>query len=184
MTRLLGTKAVLAAVSIAMLGMGPAEAATQGTLGNTSSGSVTINASVASRVQISGLSDVTFNTVDPSAAVSNAQSVCVWSNTATKGYNITATGSGTASAFTLSSAALPVVPYTVEWAGSTGQTSGSALTVSTPLTALTSAATRPTCSSGPTSSASLIVRMAAADLQGMSAGATYTGALTLVVAPE
>jgi hypothetical protein len=163
---------------------GAAQAANQGTLGSTSQGSVSINASVATRVQISGLSDVTFSGVDPSTPSSNNQNVCVWSNTATKGYNITATGDGTANAFTLSSASLPAVPYSVEWAGSSAQTSGTALTKSTALTGLTSTATRAGCAAGPSSSASLIVKMAAADLQSMTAGASYTGTLTLVVAPE
>jgi len=179
-----GYKGLLATAGIAMLWNGAAQAASQGTLGANSTGSVVINASVATRVQITGLGDVTFSSVDPGSAASNNQSVCVWSNTATKGYNITATGDGASSAFTLASASLPVVPYTVEWAGSTGQTSGTALTKSTALTGLTSAATRAGCSSGPSSSASLIVKMAAADLQSMTAGATYTGTLTLVVAPE
>ena len=49
---------------------------------------------------ITGLSDVTFTNQDPATAASSAQSVCVWSNTATKAYTITATGSGTANAFT------------------------------------------------------------------------------------
>lgn len=161
-----------------------AQAATNGTLGATSQGSVTINASVASRVQISGLADVTFSAVDPATAATNAQNVCVWSNTTTRGYRITATGSGAASAFTLSSGVLPVVPYSVEWAAATGQSSGSTLTAGTALTGLASTATSPTCSSGASSSASLIVKMAAADLSNMQAGPTYSGSLTLLVAPE
>lgn len=163
---------------------GVAHASTQGTLGATSSGSVTINATVASRVQISGLGDVTFGAVDPTTPASNNQDVCVWSNTSTRGYRITASGSGTGSAFTLASGVLPVVPYSVEWAGTSGQTGGSALTSGSALTGLTSIATSPTCSSGATPTASLIVKMAAADLGNMQAGPTYTGTLTLLVAPE
>ncbi|MEO5774852.1 MAG: hypothetical protein ABIQ32_12145 [Sphingomicrobium sp.] len=174
----------LASLALAGLISGTAQAATQGTAGATSTGTVTINASVASRVQITGLSDVTFTGVDPSTAASNAQNVCVWSNTSTKGYNIKATGSGASSAFTLSSAALPVVPYSVEWAGSSAQSSGTALTAGTALTGLTSTAINPTCSAAPSTTASLIVKLAAADLQSMTAGAAYAGTLTLVVAPE
>lgn len=170
--------------ALAMTMSQTAYGSTQGTLGATSSGSVTINATIASRVQISGLSDVTFNAVDPSIAASSAQNVCVWSNTSTRGYQITASGNGTGSAFTLASGVLPVVPYSVEWAGSSGQASGSALSSGTPLTGLTSTATNPTCASGATSSASLIVKMASADLQTMQAGPTYTGTLTLLVAPQ
>ncbi len=172
-----------AACLLVVSAQGPAFAATQGSLGTTSTGSISIGASVPNRIELSGLTDVSFTNQDPSVAAANAQNVCVWSNTSTKGYNVTATGSGTANAFTLSNGAA-TVPYTVEWAGSSGQTSGTALASGTALTGLTSAATNPTCSSGPTSSASLVVRITSATLQGMQAATTYTGTLTLVVAPE
>jgi hypothetical protein len=166
-----------------MLMPGTAFAATQGTLGATSTGSISIGASIPNRVQISKLTDVSFTNQDPSVNASNAQSVCVWSNTSTKGYNVTATGSGTASAFTLANGAL-TVPYSVEWAGSSAQSSGSALTAGTALTGLTSTATNMNCASGPATSASLIVKISSANLQTMQAATTYTGTLTLVVAPE
>ena len=162
----------------------PATASTQGTFGATSSGSVTINASVPGRVRISGLTDVAFTNADPSSAAMNAQNVCVWSNTSTRGYSITASGSGTANAFTLSNGTDPAVPYNVQWAGSTGQTSGTSLATGAALSGLTSTATNSDCSAGPPSSASLIVTMASSTLQGMVAGVNYTGTLTLVVAPE
>jgi len=162
---------------------GTAFAATQGTLGATSTGSITIGASIPNRVQLSKLTDVSFTNQDPSVNASNAQNVCVWSNTSTKGYNVTATGSGTANAFTLANGAL-TVPYSVEWAGSSGQTTGSALSTGTALTGLTSTATNMNCASGPATSASLIVNISSANLQTMQAATTYTGTLTLVVAPE
>ena len=162
---------------------GPGHAASDGTLGSTSTGSVSINASVPSRVRISGLSDVTLANVDPAVDASDTQDVCVWSNTSTKGYNVTATGSGAANAFTLAAGA-STVPYSVEWSGTSGQTSGTGLTTGGALTGLTSTATNATCSSGPLASASLIVKIASADLQSMQAATNYTGTLTLVVAPE
>lgn len=176
--------ALVAGACSSLLLADPALASTQGTFGSTSTGSVTINASVPGRVRISGLSDVTFSSVDPSVLASNAQNVCVWSNTSTRRYSITATGSGTGSALTLSSGALPAVPYTVEWAQTSGQTSGSSLAASTALTSQTSSATNSDCSAGPTSSASLVVSIASSTLQSMTAGVTYNGTLTLVVAPE
>lgn len=159
-----------------------AVAANQGTLGATSTGSVDISATVPGRVQISGLSDVAFGTVDPTVAASNAQNVCVWSNTSGRGYTVTGTGSGTGSAFTLTDGSNDLA-YAVEWADSSGQASGTALTPAAALAGLSSAAVNPTCSAGPASSASLIVRMTATDLQAAVAG-SYTGTLTLVVAPQ
>ena len=161
-----------------------AQASTQGSFGATSSGSVNINASVPARVRISGLTDVDLTNSDPSADASVAQDICIWSNTATRGYRVTATGSGAANAFTLSNGALPVVPYSVEWAGTSGQTIGTALATGSPLTGLTSAATTSNCSAGPASSASLIVKIGTPDLQVMPATTNFTGTLTLVVAPE
>jgi hypothetical protein len=172
-----------AACLLALFAHGTALAASQGTLGTTSTGSVAIAASVPNRVQISGLADVSFANQDPSVAASNAQNLCVWSNSSTKGYNVTATGSGAANAFTLSNGAA-TVPYSVEWAGSSGQSSGTALSAGTALTGLTSTATNPTCSAGPSSSASLVVKISSANLQSMPAATSYTGTLTLVVAPE
>ena len=178
------SSALIAGAAALLLSAGPAAASTQGSFGATSTGSVTINASVPGRVRISGLSDVTFNNVDPSVNASNAQNVCVWSNTSTRGYSITATGSGAGNAFTLSSGALAPVPYTVQWAQTSGQTSGTSLLASTTLTGQTSSATNNDCSAGPASSASLVVSVASSSLQGMTAGVTYNGTLTLVVAPE
>jgi hypothetical protein len=177
-------KASLAVLAAAMLVAEPALASTQGSFGATSTGSVNINASVPGRVRISGLSDINFSNADPSANASNAQNVCVWSNTSTKGYTITATGSGAANAFTLTSGALAPVPYTVEWAGSSGQTSGTSLTAGSTLTGQTSSATNQDCSAGPASSASLVVSIGSSNLQAMTAGVTYNGTLTLLVAPE
>lgn len=174
-------RSVLLACSALML-PSPALAATQGSAGATSTGSVDISATVPGRVQISKLADVAFGTVDPTAAASSAEDVCVWSNTSGKGYTVTASGSGTSNAFTLSDGT-DTLAYDVQWSDSAGQSTGTALVSGTALTGLTSSAVNPTCSSGPASTASLIVNMTAANLQAAVAG-DYTGTLTLVVAPQ
>lgn len=173
----------LALAGILSLTTVAASASTDGSLGSTSTGTITIGASVPNRVQLTGLSDVSFTNQDPTVAAANAQNVCVWSNTSTKGYNVTATGDGAANAFTLANGAL-TVPYSVEWSDTSGQSSGTALATATALTGLTTAATNPTCSSGASSTASLIVKISTANLQTMQAATSYTGTLTLVVAPE
>lgn len=173
------TLAILGAAGLAM----PAHAATQGSLGATSTGTVAISASVPARARLTGLTDVAFTSVDPSSAASNAQSVCAWSNTATKSYTVTATGSGASSAFTLANGAL-TVPYSVQWAGSASQTSGSALTAGTASSSFVSTATNQQCASGPTASASLIIGIGANDLQSMQASTSYTGTLTLLMTPQ
>jgi hypothetical protein len=174
--------ALLAAVLVVACSV--ARAATQGSQGSTSTGSITITASVPARAQITNLTDVTFSPTDLTVAASNAQNVCVWSNTATKQYTVTASGSGTASAFTLASGVLTPVPYTVQWNQTSGQTSGTGLTTGTASSAYTSTATTPTCASGPSTTASLIVTISATNLQAMQASASYTGTLTLLITPQ
>lgn len=173
---------LLAAAAVSLCAV-PATAATQGTLGGTSTGTLTITASVPTRARITGLTDVAFLNQDPGAAAFNAQNVCVWSNTATGAYTVTASGSGAANAFTLAAGA-STVPYSVEWAPTTGQASGTALASGVASGSLTSAATHQTCTSGPSASASLIVRMSSDDLSTMDAGSNYTGTLTLLISPQ
>jgi hypothetical protein len=176
-----GARALVAGMMMTAI-TATADAATQGSLGSTSTGTVGLSATIPARVQITGLSDLAFGTLDPSSAASSSENVCVWSNTATKGYNLTATGDGGSSAFTLTNGTTTLA-YAVEWAGTSGQTSGSALTTNTPKTGLTSTATAPNCSSSTT--ASLVVKFSTAQMQAAVGSATaYTGALTLVVAPE
>jgi hypothetical protein len=58
------------------------------------------------------------------------------------------------------------------------------LTTGSALTGLKSTASNALCAAGPSSTASMIVKMSTANLQSMQAATTYTGTLTLVVAPE
>lgn len=159
-------------------------AATQGTLGATSTGTITITLTIPNRAQISNLTDVAFTNQDPAVAASNAQNICVYSNTATKGYTVTATGNGTANAFTLASGALAVIPYSVQFAGTSGQTSGTVLLTGVASTGFTSTAVSPTCASAPLTTASLIIGITPANLQLAQAGASYSGILTLLVTPQ
>jgi hypothetical protein len=180
------TAAAFCAV-FALAGSSAAMAATQGSPGTTSSGSVTINASIAARVAISNLTDVTFADTDlapvlgAGTSAQKTESVCVWSNNADRGYFITATGSGTSNAFTLASGANPVVPYSVAWNQLTAQTTGTALTAATKSAKFTSTAVLTNCGGG--ASATLLVSILGTDASTMLAGAAYTGTLTLLVSP-
>ncbi len=164
-----------------------AQAATQGTAGTTSTGTVVINASIQARVRISNLTDLTFADSDfapvigTGNSVQKTENVCAWSNNADRSYFITASGSGAANAFTLASSTNPVIPYGVSWAQSTGQTTGAALTAATKSSKLVSTATTSSCSGG--GSATLIVAITGADAEAMLAGAAYTGTLTLLMTP-
>ena len=142
-------------------------------------------AHAASLVRISKLIDVSLPLLNPLVQASQSQSICVFSNTATKGYDVTASGSGAGSTFTLSGGAgVPVLPYSVQWSDQSGQSVGTTLIPNAPLTSLTSTATQQACTNGPATTASLIVVLSPSDLQSASAGINYTGVLTLVIAPE
>jgi hypothetical protein len=139
----------------------------------------------AASVQISALTDVTFTSLNPLVDATRTENVCVFSNTLPRGYNVTARGSGAASAFTLSAGgSIPTLPYTVQWSATSGASAGTTLAVATPLTGQTSVATSTTCHSGPSTSASLIVILRTADLQAALSGVSYSGTLSLTIAPE
>jgi hypothetical protein len=144
------------------------------------------HAAAAQQARINKLTDVAFGTIaNLGVDASIAQSVCAWSTTGSpgvRGYNVRATGNGTANAFTLASG-LRTMAYEVQWNGSPGQTSGTSLTAGVTKTGFKSTATITGCTSGPLTSASLIVILRAATLSSATAG-TYNGTLTLVLAPE
>jgi len=174
--------AAFALVSVIALGNGwQALAATQGAVGSTSTGSVVITATVPNLVRISGLNDIALGTWSGTGDMTGSDSLCVWSTT--RKYAVTATGSGASSAFTLTSGGTTpsTIAYTVQWADSSGASTGTAMTAGTPVTTRNTTATSTTCAGG--TNATVLVRVAETDLAAAPAAA-YTGTLTLVVAPE
>jgi hypothetical protein len=132
--------------------------------------------------RITGLSDVAFGALTNLSIDQRAsQSLCAYSSSAGGGYSITAIGSGSAGAFTLSSGGSQLA-YQVEWADSPNRTSGTALTAGTPLPGQVSTASNQNCNPSPNTSASLIIVLPAAELGSATTGA-YSGTLTLVLAP-
>ena len=158
----------------------PAFAVTQGTVGSTSTGSLSITVTVPSLARITKLADIALGSWSGTGAVSgSANAICVWSSTG--GYSLTASGSGAANAFTLASGA-NTLAYSVQWAQTGGASSGSAVTSGTALTGQTTNATSTDCSSGVASTAGVFVSIPEANLAAKPAGA-YTGTLTLLVTP-
>jgi hypothetical protein len=140
-------------------------------------------AAQSNKVNISNLSDVVFGSLaNVGVDAVNSQSICVYSSTATNGYQVTATGSGSGNAFAMSSG-LSTLPYDVQWNASAGQSSGTQLTAGATLTGQISSANQKTCNSGPANSASLIVILRSSALSKASAG-DYSGTLTLLIGPE
>lgn len=140
-------------------------------------------AGAANKARISGLSDVAFGTIaNLTVDAIQTQNVCVYSSSATSGYNVTASGTGSGGNFELLSGSLSL-PFEVQWSPTSGQNSGSQLNPNVPLTGQVSSSTQQSCNSGPASSASLIVILRSSALSSATAG-PYSGTLTLVVGPE
>jgi len=135
------------------------------------------------KVRITNLSDVGFGTIaNLSVDAVQSQSVCVYADTNTSGYNVTGIGAGPGGAFQLSSGAASM-SFDVLWSSSPGQNSGTQLTPNVPLTGQVSSGTHQTCSNGPATTASLVVVLRSIALSSAAAG-TYNGTLTLVIGPE
>lgn len=137
---------------------------------------------VSNKVRISKLADIAFGTIaNLGADAVRSESVCLYADTNTNGYNVTATGTGTGGAFQLSGAGS--LAYDVQWSSSSGQSSGTQLVPNVPLTGQVSTATQQACGTGPATSASLIVILRSATLSSAGAG-SYSGTLTLLIGPE
>lgn len=148
---------------------------------------VSTGAVAANQARISGLSDVAFGSISSFTVDSlRSQSLCLYSKSPpTNNYRITASGSGAGGAFLLSSGS-DTLPYEVEWSDISGQTSGTELVANQPLTAQHSSVgggDPGDCSRGLATTASLVVILRSAALAAATSG-TYSGTLTLVVAPE
>jgi hypothetical protein len=134
-------------------------------------------------VRITRLSNANFGTISNFGSVSTKnQNVCVYSSNLGGGYNVTATGSGSGGAFTLSGSGA-TLPYEVQWSSSSGQTSGTSLSPGVALTGQSSGALSSNCNIGPSTTASLIILIQASQ-KSSAIAANYAGTLTLMIGPE
>ncbi len=163
-----------------------------GTLGTSSSAYADIQVDKPAQARITGMTDLSL----PSWVIGDGDkelftNVCIYSTSGA--YTVVATGSGTANAFTLTdglgSSTLHVTPYTVQWndagVGAIG-TGGTALTAAAAPAAFTHASVDSAdCTGGvaPGKNARINVDFLGADLLKLASG-TFTGTLTLLVAPN
>lgn len=174
-----GVRGLVVAGAVMALSTTASFAATQGTTGGNSTGTLDISVDVNDEVRISNLTDIT-GVFDGTNDVVGSSSACVYRN-GTGLYNITATGDGAGNAFTLTDGVIATpIPYAVDYNDGSG---------AIPLTAgVTSSGMSGADQSSDTcattgNNATISVTVAAADLLPAPA-ATYVGTLTLVVAPE
>jgi len=137
----------------------------------------------AQQVRIRQLTNIAFGTMGAVPADrSLTDNLCVYSTAASGRYTITARGSGSAGAFALASGG-NTLAYEVQWASSANQSSGTALSPNVALAATTTNRTDSTCTLAASQTATLIVVLRADTQQSARAG-SYSGTLTLVVAPN
>jgi hypothetical protein len=176
---ILASAAALAALT------SPAFAATQGTPGPTSTGTVTINATITPEVNITNLNDFTFDATTLRTALNTRANavkfdpICVWSNNVDGSYFVTATGDGAGSALTLNDGTR-TVPYLVLFTDSANV--NLTLPAGTKSSRLTSNATAPDCGGGTSATLGIVIESTA--IATMEATTTYTGVLTLLVSPS
>lgn len=160
----------------------PAYSVSQGTLDPTSVGSFNITVTIPERVQISGLEDFAFGQYPGNGNVEDDDDICVYSNSPTAGYRVTATGSGTSNAFTLTDGDSNTIPYTPFWNDEIGTTDAIQLFPNAITQTQTGANNQSyTCVTGG-DSANVRVFINSADISGKPNG-NYTGTLTLDIQP-
>jgi hypothetical protein len=136
--------------------------------------------------RVTGLTDVSYGTLNSFTDQTNSQNVCVHSAFYIFGfpirrdYTVRATGNGTGGAFTLASGSR-TLPYQVRWADAANQTTGTQLTAGVNATGFGNASNNQTCTGG--ENASLIVTITGASLTTATAG-SYTGVLSITIVPE
>jgi hypothetical protein len=158
--------------------------ATQGAAGSTSTGTLDISIALADVVQISSLNDIIFPVWGGTGGMIEFDDLCIYSNTAGGGYNVTATGSGSGSAFTVTDGS-NTMAYNASWNDVSGTNTGMAsLTTNVALTSQTGASTNSLdCSSGASLTSRIIIEFIEATLMGAPVS-VYSGTLTFNIAPE
>lgn len=168
-----------AAASLLTVSAG-AMAATQGTSGATSSGSADITLTIANVIQITNMTDFTFNYTGAGSTLSVSDPICVYTNVTAGTFDVSATGSRTDDAadtsFTIDNngASADTIAYTVD-------VNGTALTAGAAAVSVGGAdTTSATCAN---TMSSLTIAMVEADVQAVPAG-TYDGTVNITVAAQ
>jgi hypothetical protein len=176
MPRAAGMSRWLAVAPIPLMLATAAHAASNGSLGATSRGSVVITASIAARASVTGAADVRFGS--PSAApTAEPQALCVASNSRLHRFEVEAVGSGPGGAFELRNGS-DVMRYSVNW-------SFPELSVDSRTTLLAAASSVGTQPCGTARGLGTFeIELHREDLASSKSLLAYTGALTLLLTPE
>ena len=156
----------------------PSFAASDGSIGATSTGSANISLSLGKISRIRNMADASFASYPGSGDLSFNQNVNISVNYASGGYRVTGSGSGAGGAFTIADGS-NVIPYEVKFNDEVGVSGNVALSSGSALTGQTGAV-KPISST--TNDANYAIKLAEADILAVDAG-SYSGTISLVVAP-
>lgn len=157
-------------------------AATDGSLGATSTGTTDLSLSISDMVRVTGMADFSFGNYGGSGTATLDDNICIYTNNPTGQYVVTATGDGAGSAFTVDDNNSHVIAYTVRFNDQTGTSGNVALTTNVASATQSGAnTTSQTCAGGNTANIEISITQSA--LMSVPA-ATYSGVLTLVVEPN
>ena len=173
----------VSAIALSALVSTGAIAATDGTLGATSTGTSAITLSIAQRYQISGISDLAFGTYSGSGDLTANDDVCIYTNDATAGYKVRMFDSSTLSAAGFSvqnTGGNAQIPYTVKWNTAAGTTGNVALAYNTAVAKTGANTTSTNCAGG--NNANFQVNLLAADMQMVPSG-SYSTTLSITIEP-
>lgn len=159
-----------------------AHAATDGTLGPTSTGSLSITITIPPRVRISNVADLALGTFTGTGDKTAADDVCIYTNDPAGTYRVTATGDGTGGAFTVNDGASNELAYSLRWNDQTGTTGNVLLTSGTALTGQSGANTTASDCGG-SNTANIEATITESELSLGEAG-SYSGNVTILVEPD
>ena len=174
MKQVIKTTAVLLTLTSA------AFAASDGSLGSTSTGELDISITLPEVVRISDMDDLSFGTYDRSGNETANDNVCIYTNDAQADYRITLTGDGAGNAFTVTDGT-NTVAYAVKWNDAQG-TGGPSVSTGVALANQTNANTQDTGCNGGTN-ANIEVTFHESALLAAPSG-NYSGTLTVMVEPN
>jgi hypothetical protein len=158
---------------------GQALAATDGTLGATSTGTSLVSLSISQVFKITGLADIALGAFGTTDMTGNSDA-CIYTNTAGGAYHVKVTDDSGTGGFALKTAGGSTVPYTVKWNSAAGTTGNAAVTYNTDLAGTNANTTSQTCAGG--KNANVAVNVLATDLTAAAAG-NYSTTLSVLIEP-
>ncbi|MFK7994153.1 MAG: hypothetical protein AB8B87_08440 [Granulosicoccus sp.] len=167
---------VILVTALSVVASAAAHAATQGTIGATSTGTSDVLLVKQNAVMITDVADLDLGTLNNTAVdLVASDDVCVFNSTSS--YEVTVTSAN--AAFALSDGATGTIPYAVTWASNGG--AAAAVAYNTGIGGLLGDQASTSCGGG--TNATFAVSVLAADFNSADPG-TYSDTLTLMIEPE